>query len=120
MAASSGRLCGKSARKARRCEAAGLMRLRCGMIRPAGGSSMPRRLACRVLAFVNACLSVTTALPASAAPRALQDKMGLQTFSFKEPVKADWIQFIIDEVYPGSKYTDTALSRLLVTATPLP
>ena len=44
----------------------------------------------------------------------LQDQLGAQTLTFDRPIKAYWAQFIIDEVYAGSKYTDTALSRLLV------
>jgi hypothetical protein len=44
----------------------------------------------------------------------LQDKLGAQLVSLDRPIKASWVQFVIDEVYPGSKYTDTALSRLLV------
>jgi hypothetical protein len=46
----------------------------------------------------------------------LQDKLGAQVISLDRPIKASWVQFVIDEVYPGSKYTDTALSRLLVTS----
>ena len=44
----------------------------------------------------------------------LQDQFGAQALSLDRPIRAYWAQFIIDEVYPGSKYTDTALSRLLL------
>jgi hypothetical protein len=44
----------------------------------------------------------------------LQDQFGAQALSLDRPVKAYWAQFIIDDVYPGNKYTDTALSRLLL------
>ena len=44
----------------------------------------------------------------------LQDKFGAQTISLDRPIKVYWAQFIIDEVYAGNKYSDTALSRLLV------
>jgi hypothetical protein len=30
------------------------------------------------------------------------------------------VQFVIDDVYPGNRYTDTALSRLLVAADRVP
>jgi hypothetical protein len=44
----------------------------------------------------------------------LQDQFGAQALSLGRPVRAYWAQFVIDDVYPGSKYTDTALSRLLL------
>ncbi len=42
----------------------------------------------------------------------LADQMGTQTFSFGSPVKADWMQITIQSVYAGTKYTDTAVSKL--------
>jgi hypothetical protein len=50
----------------------------------------------------------------------LQDKFGPQTISLDRPIKAHWVQFVIDDVYPGNRYTDTALSRLLVAADRVP
>jgi Caspase domain len=50
----------------------------------------------------------------------LQDKFGPQTISLDRPIKAYWVQFVIDEVYPGNRYTDTALSRLLVATDRVP
>ena len=50
----------------------------------------------------------------------LQDKFGPQTISLERPVKAYWVQFVIDEVYPGNRYADTALSRLLVATDRVP
>jgi hypothetical protein len=44
----------------------------------------------------------------------LQDKLGPQTISPDRPIKAYWVQFVIDDIYSGNRYTDTALSRLLV------
>jgi hypothetical protein len=44
----------------------------------------------------------------------LQDQFGAQTIALDRPIKAYWAQFIIDDVYAGNKYSDTALSRLLV------
>ena len=49
----------------------------------------------------------------------LQDRMDLQTIALDHPVSAYWVQFIIDDVYPGSTYTDTAISKLFVTADPM-
>lgn len=44
----------------------------------------------------------------------LQDQLGQQTFTLDRPVRARWIQLIIDDVYPGSRYQDTAISKLSV------
>jgi hypothetical protein len=48
----------------------------------------------------------------------LGDNMELQTIALDPPVSAYWVQFIIDDVYPGSAYSDTAISKLFVTADP--
>lgn len=44
----------------------------------------------------------------------LADRFGAQTIAFAKPTVASWIQIIIRSVYPGSKYTDTAISKLFV------
>ena len=31
-----------------------------------------------------------------------------------KPVKAYWVKFIIDDVWAGNKYTDTAITKLVV------
>ncbi len=49
----------------------------------------------------------------------LEDNMDLQTIELNPPVTGNWVQFIIDDVYPGTAYSDTALSKLFVTAAPL-
>jgi hypothetical protein len=49
----------------------------------------------------------------------LLDSMDLQTIALDPPVGAYWVQFIIDAVYPGSAYSDTAISKLFLTADPL-
>jgi hypothetical protein len=46
----------------------------------------------------------------------LQDGFGRQTLTLGTPIRARWVQFVIDDVYPGRKYTDTAISKLLVTS----
>jgi uncharacterized caspase-like protein len=46
----------------------------------------------------------------------LQDQFGQQTFRLDRPIRARWIQFVIDDVYPGNKYQDTAISKLSVVA----
>ena len=48
----------------------------------------------------------------------LQDGMDLQTLQLDRPVRAYWVQFVIEDVYPGSTYTDTALTKLFVTSDP--
>jgi hypothetical protein len=46
----------------------------------------------------------------------LQDRTGPQTITLDRPVNARWIEFVIDDVYPGSRYSDTAISKLFVTS----
>lgn len=47
-------------------------------------------------------------------PLELEDRSGVQTWTLTKPVEARWLKFVIDDVYPGSRYTDTALSKLTV------
>jgi hypothetical protein len=44
----------------------------------------------------------------------LEDRRGVQTITLDRPVKAYWVQFVIEEVYPGRRYSDTAISKLLI------
>jgi len=44
----------------------------------------------------------------------LRDELGPQTLSIEPPLRAYWVQLIIDDVFPGSKYTDTAITKLSV------
>jgi hypothetical protein len=53
-------------------------------------------------------------------PLTLQDRSGVQIVNLDTPVQARWLKFTIDDVYPGSRYTDTALSKLTVGAERLP
>ena len=46
----------------------------------------------------------------------MTDQTGEQRINLNRPVKAKWVQFIIHSVYPGSKYSDTALNELQVDA----
>jgi hypothetical protein len=41
----------------------------------------------------------------------LEDRLGAQQLSFNRPVQAKWIALIIRDVFPGTKYTDTAISN---------
>ncbi|MDF2119419.1 discoidin domain-containing protein [Roseiarcaceae bacterium H3SJ34-1] len=50
---------------------------------------------------------------------AVPDTMDLQTIAIDPPVRSFWVQFIIDDVYPGSAYSDTAISKLFVTSEPV-
>jgi hypothetical protein len=47
---------------------------------------------------------------------ALADRDGAQTFTLDLPINAYWMQFVIDGVYAGSKYPDTAIAKLFVTS----
>lgn len=44
----------------------------------------------------------------------LADRFGLQNLNFATPTVASWVQLVIKDVYPGVKYTDTAISKLYV------
>jgi hypothetical protein len=46
----------------------------------------------------------------------LTDETGEQRVNLNRPVKAKWVQLIIRSVYPGWKYSDTALNELRVDA----
>jgi hypothetical protein len=50
----------------------------------------------------------------------LQDRQGGQTLTLDRPLHAYWMQLVIDDVYPGSRFTDTALSKVLVTSERVP
>jgi hypothetical protein len=47
---------------------------------------------------------------------ALRDSMDLQTVTLASPVRAWWAQLIIEDVYPGARYDDTAITKLFVTS----
>ena len=46
----------------------------------------------------------------------LKDIPGAQAVALSQPVDAKWVELIIRSVYPGSKYSDTALNELGVDA----
>jgi len=46
----------------------------------------------------------------------LRDDTGSQRVTLSRPVKATWVQIVIRSVYPGWKYSDTALNELSVDA----
>jgi len=46
----------------------------------------------------------------------LTDQAGEQRINLNRPVKAKWVQLIIRSVYPGWKYSDTAVNELRVDA----
>jgi len=48
----------------------------------------------------------------------VQDNMDLQTIPLDPPVSGYWVQFIIDDVYPGNTYSDTAITKLFVISDP--
>lgn len=48
----------------------------------------------------------------------LQDRSGSESLMLPKPVKAYWVKFIIDEVWAGNKYTDTAITKLVVNSEP--
>ncbi|MBJ7404406.1 MAG: caspase family protein [Bradyrhizobium sp.] len=49
----------------------------------------------------------------------LDDKLSAQLLSLRPPVSTYWMQFIIDDVWAGNKYTDTAITKLLVNSDPV-
>ena len=46
----------------------------------------------------------------------LKDAPGPQYVTMSQPIKAKWIELVIRSVYPGSKYSDTAINELSVDA----
>ena len=48
----------------------------------------------------------------------LEDHLGEQTITVNPAIKAYWVQFLIEAVYPGWKYPDTAISKLRVSSEP--
>ena len=44
----------------------------------------------------------------------LEDKISSQFLSLRRPIQAYWLKFVIDDVWAGNKYTDTAITKLLV------
>ena len=42
------------------------------------------------------------------------DRFGQEQIDLPTPVKAYWMKFIIDEVWAGNRYTDTAITKLVV------
>jgi hypothetical protein len=46
----------------------------------------------------------------------LKDEPGAQHVGLSRPVKAKWVELIIRSVYPGWKYSDTAINELSVDA----
>ena len=48
----------------------------------------------------------------------LQDRSGSETLLLPKPIKAYWVKFVIDDVWAGDKYPDTALTKLVVNSEP--
>ena len=44
----------------------------------------------------------------------LEDKISSQLLALRRPTQAYWLKFVIDDVWEGNKYTDTAITKLLV------
>jgi len=44
----------------------------------------------------------------------LEDKISSQFLSLRRPIQAYWLKFVIDDVWAGNKYTDTAITKLLI------
>jgi hypothetical protein len=46
----------------------------------------------------------------------LQDKADGEVVTLNQPVASKWVQVVIRSVYPGWKYSDTAINELQVDA----
>ena len=46
----------------------------------------------------------------------LPDRLGPEQLNLPKPVKAYWMKFIIDDVWAGNRYTDTAITKLVVSS----
>jgi len=49
----------------------------------------------------------------------LEDRITVQSLSLAKPVQAYWMKLIIDEVWAGNKYMDTAVTKLRVNSDPV-
>ncbi|MFB6450285.1 NADase-type glycan-binding domain-containing protein [Bradyrhizobium tunisiense] len=49
----------------------------------------------------------------------LDDRLSAQLLTLRPPIAAYWLQFIIDDVWAGNKYMDTAITKLLVSSDPV-
>ncbi|UWU89849.1 NADase-type glycan-binding domain-containing protein [Bradyrhizobium sp. CB1015] len=49
----------------------------------------------------------------------LNDELSAQLLTLRTPITAYWMQFIIDDVWAGNKYADTAITKLLVNSDPV-
>ncbi len=49
----------------------------------------------------------------------VEDRRGEQTIELDHPIRAYWVKFLIEDVFPGWKYPDTAISKLLVASEPV-
>lgn len=47
------------------------------------------------------------------------DQITSEAFTVNPPIQAHWIKFTIEAVYPGSKYSDTAITKLNVQTQPI-
>ena len=50
----------------------------------------------------------------------LPDRLGSEQLTLPKPVKAYWMKFIIDDVWAGNRYTDTAITKLVVNSERVP
>ncbi|MDI1262756.1 MAG: hypothetical protein PS018_05820, partial [bacterium] len=48
----------------------------------------------------------------------LRDRLGSEVLTLPTPIRAYWLKFVIDDVWAGNKYTDTAITKLLVSSEP--
>jgi uncharacterized caspase-like protein len=48
----------------------------------------------------------------------LKDRWGGQTITLSRAVDSEWVQLVIDDVYAGSRYSDTAISELRINSAP--
>ena len=46
------------------------------------------------------------------------DRAGAEVYKLDRPVRAYWVKFTIEGVYPGKTYSDTAITKLLVNSEP--
>jgi caspase domain-containing protein len=49
----------------------------------------------------------------------LEDRISAQLLGLHKPVQAYWLKFIIDDVWAGNKYSDTAITKLMVNSDPV-
>ena len=68
----------------------------------------------KLIAISVSCLATNWVTRFTSGNSFIKDGIGSELLALSKPVQAYWIKFLIDDVWTGIKYSDTAISKLLV------